>query len=442
MARRLFEETGFEQQTSKRGRMENLIPYQFNIIKEHGFEKIYDFLMGFENIVIAGGYPSAMFYGTELFENSDVDVFCINLEVETFVICMKNFFPLEYRVLHEKLVDVVFKGFHRKVSFISIKDENDGNYVLAILPQHHPQRNYSGQNDPGQNDPEKNYPEKIMDDFDSSYCRAAIHKGIPYILSEIIIARNTHEVFFHIYPRKKRVEKMLQKGFTFAGYNYKETYEEFFIDETTPNFLLINHINTMAATDFTLAKFENPNEIKNLFVYDRSKTGTTGNYFVSDGIPFYSVNYDGRQPLKYTTQRNNILCPYFELDTYYGNMRNRVYVSFVLELQGKMEYYGDIILDEESDAKHIEYVNNFLSKMNIGGRYISNGVYVNQNKISFGIEDNKLLLLTGIHNLYNFTNNGLYLNRNIKFTVQFFIYRKNEYDYTVVNKLICISTNY
>lgn len=402
-------------QETKRVRSDEIIPNQFGIIKEVGFERIYDYLMSFDNNVIAGGYPGAMFYRAELFENSDVDVFCMDLNVETFVISMKILFPLEYQVIHERLVDVIFVGFHRKVSFISITSK------------------------PGESNPVK----QILEDFDSSYCKAAIHRGIPYIAKEILVARDTHQVFFHIYPRKKRVEKMLEKGFTFAGYTYKEIYDEFRLDETTPNFLLINHINTMAATDFTLAKFEDPNEVKNLFVYDNSKKCDNGgywndrkpNYFVSDGIPFYSVNYDGAQPLKYTEQRNGIICPYYELDTYYGDMRNRVYVSFVLELQGTYDWNGFMILDSESNQKHENYIKHILKQLDLNqNRSI--------NKIEYGFDGENMLLLVGDDNLPRFNKADIFLNKEVTFTIQFFILKSESWPFTrVVNKIICMSTN-
>lgn len=373
----------------KRAREMGIEANGFRIVREPVFNDLYEYLMKYDYVVIAGGYSSSMFYEVEIYENSDVDTFCIGVDVKTFVMSFEPYFNIRYEVVHEKLVDVYLSGFHRKISFIGIEKNGD------------------------------NPVKQILDDFDSSYCKAAIHKNISYISYEMVIAKNTGTVFFHIYPRKKRVEKMLNKGFRFAGYQYKEISEEFPISAGGKDFILFNNINTMTSTDFTLAKFSNKEDIADIFVYS-AENRESGNYFVSDGIPFYSKNYDFNRPLLNTKQRNNIICPYYEHDTLYGNVPNRVYVSFVLDTIG---YFDDYFIESfnEIEPHYKNYINNLKNAFN-------------HNILQIGKPE---LLLIFKRNTDTYDALKIYRKYLVKIKIQIFIYSQTRFFYAI-NKLISV----
>lgn len=308
----------------------SLIQNQFEIIEE---PEIKDFLKNFiENdmFVIAGGYPSYMYLHNKIYHKSDIDIFCPGCNILTLIKFFKTLYPtLLCNIIHPKLVECTFENFHRSISFIQVEQKT----IYDVL-----------------------------NDFDSSYCQAAICGGKTYITEDLMIAKNTNENFYYLFPRKNRVEKMKLKNFKFAGYQYKEIDEEFVYDNT--NAVIFNNVNCIGLTDFAAHEDINGSVEKNLI----EPSGSTNNYFVSNQnnyfipneLPYYSKLYipEENKKLYYSKQRNGIICPYYLDGTKYGDKDNRIYVSFVLNFEGKLKkliqnYFIGI---EEFDSKYTDYL--------------------------------------------------------------------------------------
>src|ERR1700722_477966 len=94
--------SGYEgEEDRKRYKATDIIPNAFNIVREEGFVMMYYHLMKFNFLGIAGGYPSSMYYNQELYEGSDLDVFCLGVDAKTFVLTLVPHFDITYEIIHD-----------------------------------------------------------------------------------------------------------------------------------------------------------------------------------------------------------------------------------------------------------------------------------------------------------------------------------------------------